>query len=466
MAVRRGAAEMTRRQRLLLLAALVMVGVVFSALPPLQAAVVLAVVAALMMAIAGPQWAVVLAFASIPLELFEFQLGPVALSPSQITVILAVGLMLVDMMAKGRFELPGTPLDAWIFLWLGAGFFSAIGAYDPAATIKKAGLAVVFVGFYYLVVARLRKTETITKFMRVFVASSVAVGAYGVWMAVRYLASGTVTDGAIIVGSEGLDVPRAGSTLGQPTVLGAIMVLALPIAVALIIEEKRRWAKLLAAAATVVILVTLGFTFTRGAWLGGVAALGVMLADRRSRSIVLVMGLIVLALSPEIVFERAASSANTGRKEISHRFDYWVGALLVGEQNPVFGAGIDNFRYEYSRLPVPETALRSAGHPHNLALDLFAETGLAGLMSFGGLITGGLVLLFRHRGRDPDEKRRLWRLAVAAALTGTMVHQTTDSLLLEPTWNLVFWTMLALAVSMSLGWCETATCETGAEAVT
>lgn len=432
---------------------LLVVGSALALLPPLVAAAVAAAVIGLAVIVAGPTWSIMLAFAVIPLELFVLDLGPVGLTPVQIVVLLAVAALVVEMLAKGRLELARTPLDVWVFLWLGACFMGGVLAYDPAATVKKAGMNVVFAVFAYLVATKVRNTSTVTNIFRVFVAAAAAVGAYGTWTAVRYLAFGIHDPNAIIVGSEGLAVPRAGSTLGQPTVLAALMVVALPIAMALVVREKR-WAKLAAGGAGVIILVALGFTFTRGAWIGAVAALAVMAIDRRARPLLAMLMVALLLWSPAIVFERASSSANTERKEISHRFDYWRGALLVGERKPIFGAGIDNFRHDYSQLPVPETALRSVGHPHNLALDLLAETGLVGLMAFGGLLAGGLSLLFRGRRTDPDDARRLWRLAIGASLFGTLAHQTTDSLILEPTWNLALWSMLGLAVAMKMGWCR------------
>lgn len=436
-----------------LIAGVLSIGAALALFPPVVAAAAIAVIAAIGFMLIGPTAAIMLAFAVVPLEIFVLDLGPIGLSPVQIVVLLAVVLFGIDALVKGRLEMPSTPLDVWVFLWLGSGFMGALFAFDAAATLKKAGLAVVFAVLFYVIAGRVRRTSTVTNIMRVFVAASTALGAYGVWVAVRYLLFGIHDPNAIIVGSEGLAVPRAGSTLGQPTVLAAMMVLALPIAVTLIMKEKG-WGRIVAAVASGTILVTLGFTFTRGAWIGGVAGLAVLWLDRRARPILVALALSVLLMSPQIVFDRAASSANTSRKEISHRFDYWYGALLVGERNPLFGAGIDNFSHEYARLPVRETALRSAGHPHNLALTLFAETGVFGLVSFGGLIFGGLVLLFRRRRSDPDDDRRLWRLAIGASLIGTLTHQTTDSLLLEPTWNLVLWTMLGMAVAMNLGWCR------------
>ena len=434
--------------RLALVAALATLGLGLAVLPSVTSAVLLTAIAVTLVAVSRPTWLIAFAFASIPLQIFVLDVGNVGLAPVQMVTILAAVLFGVEMLATGRFETPRTSLDVWVFLWLAVGFLGAIGAHDPTAAIKKAGMTVFFAVLYYFVVAKVRRIETIPMLMKVLTASCVTVGAYGIWVSYQYLALGEVVGGAVIVGSEGLAVPRAGSTLGNPTVLGGLMVIGVPIAVMLIATTKG-WQRIAAIVSAAVIIVTLGFTFTRGAWLGGAVALLILVLERKSRNVLVGVVLLVALLSPGAVLDRATSSTQLGRAEISHRFDYWAGAVLIGEQYPLFGAGIDNFRYAFARLPVPQTATREVGHPHNLALDLFAETGMVGLISFGALMVGSLVMLLRRRRFDPNPTRRIWRLAIAAAIIGSLVEQTTDSMLLEPFWNAVMWIFFGLAVVMA-----------------
>lgn len=434
--------------RLALIVTLLMLGLGLALLPSILSAVLLTGIAVTAVSLSRPTWLIALVLGSIPLQIFVVDVGAVGLAPVQIATILAAVMYGVEMLSVGRFETPRTSLDVWVFVWLAVGFLGAIGAYDPMATIKKAGMAVFFAALYYLVVAKVRRVETITMLLKVFTASCVAVGTYGIWVSYRYLALGEIVGGAVIVGSEGLAVPRAGSTLGNPTVLGGLMVLGVPIA-AMLVATTKGWQRIASIAATAVIIVTLGFTFTRGAWLGGAAGLLLLVLEKKSRGVLITVLLLVALASPGAVLDRATSSTQFGRAEISHRFDYWAGAVLIGQQYPLFGAGIDNFRHAFRRLPVAQTATREVGHPHNLALDLFAETGMVGLISFGALVSGALLMLLRRRKFDPDESRRTWRLAIAAAIIGSLVQQTTDSMLLEPFWNAVLWIFFALAVVMT-----------------
>jgi O-antigen ligase len=177
----------------------------------------------------------------------------------------------------------------------------------------------------------------------------------------------------------------------------------------------------------------------------------VLALERRTRGVLAAIVLVTLLLAPGAVWDRAATSTNLGRAEISHRFDYWEGALLVAEQEPLVGVGVNNFEYAFERLPVPATAQRNAIHAHNIVLMLISETGLMGLLSFGAFLAGTLWLLLRHRSIDPCEGRRLWRVGIAASLLGSLAHQMTDTFLLEPTVNAIVWVYAGLAVVMAAG---------------
>lgn len=425
-------------------------GVALAVLPMTQAVALLVGLAALLLMTLSPLGALSLVLLAIPLEFAVLDIGAVGLTVIQIVMILLAGLMLAEMLATGHLRVSKTPLDVPIFAWTAVLFLGAVQAVDPAATIKKAGFTVVLALTFYLVVDKVRRLKTVTWLMGSLVAACAAVGAYGIWVSYLFLEQGIVTGNALVVGSEGLKVPRASSTVGDPTLLGGLMVISIPIAVALFIRS-RGWMRLWSAAAAITLFISLGFTFTRGAWMGAAAGLAVLAVERRSRATLVAIALAVVLLAPPAVWDRAASSQNLGRKEISHRFDYWRGAVFIADRRPLLGSGLNNFEFEYARLPLPETAQRKAIHSHNVVLMLLSETGILGLLAFGSFIAIVLVLLLRNALRDTCGDRRLWRIAIAAAIIGSGVHQMSDTFLLEPTMNAILWVFAGLAVVLDAG---------------
>ena len=73
------------------------------------------------------------------------------------------------------------------------------------------------------------------------------------------------------------------------------------------------------------------------------------------------------------------------------RYNWWQQSVHIGNSSPLFGVGINNF-YEYlNNKPKPgmtfyndmfRLAKITAGHPHNVFFQSYAETGIFGLVSF------------------------------------------------------------------------------------
>lgn len=418
-------------------------------LPPAWVMAGVAALAATALAARRPMWALQLVLLMLPLEFVEFSAGPVAsLSAVQIGGLLLLGLTLASAMTRGGFPMPRTPLDVAIFLWLAVGFLGAVEALDPAAAVKKAGMTLVFAGIYYVAVANAHDANQASRLSKCLVLAASGVGTYALWVSYRYLSAGAVTKEAVVIGSEGLKSPRAASTLANPNVLATLMVLVIPIALACFVTNDR-WQKLAWSTAIAILVLALGFTFSRGAWLGAAASAVVLATDRRFRAILLVGAVALILLAPPVVMERAATSAELGRGEIAARFDFWQGALLLVQQRPLVGIGTSNFAPSFARLPVPETAAREAAHAHNVFLTVLAENGVFGFLAYCMLVGGALTVAvknLRHRG---SQDTSAYQIAIAASLVGYLFHGLTDSFLSDPAINTVLWLLMALAVAFA-----------------
>jgi O-antigen ligase len=119
----------------------------------------------------------------------------------------------------------------------------------------------------------------------------------------------------------------------------------------------------------------LGFSQTRGVWIGLLACLFVMGVARPSRLGVGLIILVVLGLAsvavfkPEILLQRG----------VSFRPELWNGGVQLMLDHWAMGLGF----HEYL-IPVPEIG-QAFKHPHNLFLDIGVRLGVPGLLLFGWL---------------------------------------------------------------------------------
>jgi O-antigen ligase len=259
-------------------------------------------------------------------------------------------------------------------------------------------------------------------------------------------------------------VRRVLSVYGHPNNLGLYLGRVWPIAAAMalapllrVVQGRRR---LFFVLCSLLCLGGIVVSFSRGAWLGAVAAAAVLAigltmsgepkaAERLplwsfilrplSRWLIgLGVGLAVLAgLALSIRGDVTAGSTPA-------RLLLWREAIGYLVRHPL-GIGLDQFGYYHdpgSGLSLIDPLLignsdQYAAHPHNLLLDIWLRMGPPGLLAFGWL----LVRFFRASLR-----RFPAPLAVgaAAAMTAALAHGLVDNFYFVSDLALAFWLLMAL----------------------
>ena len=196
--------------------------------------------------------------------------------------------------------------------------------------------------------------------------------------------------------------------------LSAFFVFYAPIALAAGIMEKSLFRKIILVGVFFTSALAVFFTYSRGAYLGLAAVLGIV-AILHSRKLLIVFVLLFLTLGfwmPDSVMKRAsmtnsnivvekrieegeralspADYASRLEKSSAKRIIIWRGALDMIKQNPVFGLGYMTFYsqiHKYANLGPKEK-----WDTHQQYLKITAEMGIIGLIAFLSLL---IVPLFR-----------------------------------------------------------------------
>jgi O-antigen ligase len=246
---------------------------------------------------------------------------------------------------------------------------------------------------------------------------------------------------------------RFGFPLDHPNTAGYLFSMSIPIAVSLSLTEKEplRGLALLSSGTQILGLV---LSYSRGAWLGGIAAMIFLAVTQKSwKAVALIfIGLLLVLAFAKPLRDRMLTLANLqGDIAVSDRMGVMKDAVRLGEQHPILGIG-----YGRGRL---KEALRDAyqgtanennpiWHAHNVYVELFAETGVLGLGAFLWLLSRtGFEILRRARCERNESRIVLFGLAgawIAAAVTGLgdvpFYHHET---------RIFFFTILGLAFCFS-----------------
>ena len=185
----------------------------------------------------------------------------------------------------------------------------------------------------------------------------------------------------------------------------------------------------LAGAGLTALMLAAGITLSlsRGAWLGGAAAVvAMMLLAGRRWAITALVGVVLLAavlvlggtgVLPSALQQRIGSVGNglilldyykvPITKEnfaVKERMAYWIGGLHMAEAHPWQGVGLGNYGPEYNARYFTPPFMIAQVHAHNYYIHIAAETGAIGLTAYlvliGGVLATGIGAVRRARD-DP-----------------------------------------------------------------
>lgn len=216
---------------------------------------------------------------------------------------------------------------------------------------------------------------------------------------------------------------------------------------------ERRYRTLWGLGALVLINAALLGSLTRGAWVGLLVGLTLLMVMRSSRYLWLYLPAVVLfvLLAPAAVIERARSITDLRDPSNYDRLCMaYAGALMIAER-PLFGLGPEMVAPRYPIYRHPTAPRRLVPHLHDSFLQLAAERGLLSLAAYLWLCGASLSLSIAAYRREGGR-----RGPRAALLVGSIVAVVAYNVagIFEDNWSdrevqRVF--LFALAVPACLG---------------
>ncbi|HXU34880.1 MAG TPA: O-antigen ligase family protein [Blastocatellia bacterium] len=240
-------------------------------------------------------------------------------------------------------------------------------------------------------------------------------------------------------------VLRVISTIGHSNYLGNFLLYIAPLGVALALVS-RGSARRAATAASVLSVLAIAFSGTRGAWVGLVIAALVLLLllrpaktekvgapERRQtiwRAVVIALGVLALlaivSVSPAsrslVLRARSMIHENTG----AGRTLLWRDSMKMVRDYAIVGCGPEAFRKVFLAYKSDELARLAPGtnneSSHNSFIDAALSFGLPGAILYVAIIASSLSLLWRARRRARDRGARIITSALVASFVAVVVH--------------------------------------------
>jgi O-Antigen ligase len=245
---------------------------------------------------------------------------------------------------------------------------------------------------------------------------------------------------------------RSAGPLGDPNFYGLMLAAVVPLAAMRLWDERRPVLRAAAALSIVLLVAGVGLTYSRGALIAlVVGTAGLVLAMRLPVRTLLMGGVVLLALvalAPSHYLERLTSIG-----QADHSFQGRVGsqdvALAMFADHPLFGVGADNYGTTYVPYAQQLHAVDAASTAHDLYLATLAETGLIGLVAFGG----AMFAVFRTGWQRRTAALRTADRSAAGLATGSslaLATYLTGCLFLPLAYPRYLWIFAGLALSSAL----------------
>jgi O-antigen ligase len=211
---------------------------------------------------------------------------------------------------------------------------------------------------------------------------------------------------------------RPRGTLGHYMTYSGLLMLVLCAVGARLLYRRRDW--VWPALVLPAFVAALALTFTRSAWVGACAGIGLLLLlkDLRLLGVLPVLAALFIAVAPTAVTNRAYSMFNMKDPTNRDRFAMMEAGTDLVRRYPLTGVGPNVVHKVYPNYRAPSAVDQTPPHLHNVPLQIAAERGLPALAIwawFVGTTAFGLWRIFRSA---PERYLAAAGLAAIAAMLG------------------------------------------------
>ncbi len=348
----------------------------------------------------------------------------------------------------GRLKLPklnATYIFAFFYAVLTL-YYTFFG-FGGSKGIQSGLIQLTMITVFFSAVAILNTSDKIKKFIFAFTAFSSCVGVYGL---IQYFV-GTGGTGWSDTEVFSGDIVRIFATFGNPNIYGEFLLVAIPFAFAAFLLSKTKRFKVLFALSTLLLIVNLGFTFSRGCYVALIVAVFLIIwhLDKRILGFGLLAIPFVPFVIPKSILARFASISLTNMDTSSiYRIRIWQACLRLIQKYWFLGVGVGAYAFTlfYQMFSFGGTP---AQHSHNLFLEITIGLGIVGLITF--------LLLFIYCIRDAryvlyrtqSKKIKFMLVPAMASLIAIFVQGMFDYIFYNGVIYMTVWLLIAVIVAIT-----------------
>ena len=337
-----------------------------------------------------------------------------------------------------NFKVKSSPLNKYILFFLLAAVLSFINSVDLARSVDHFRRYFIYPAVLFFMVIDLDvDTKLIKKWLGVIFIAMVISITYTFWQEF-----------------EGVRRPSAFNFVMEYVNL-VMFTMIYTVIYSLWGEIKKRY-RVLLALVSIMGLISLVFTRTRGAWLAVIFSFACLFYIVNKKYIVyFLIGLtLFFALAPIFVpqdyvdrfvsiFDLEEDSSNITRVEL------WEYSVELYKNNPIIGVGLHNFRNAHEVIDDLEKPAGNHRHAHNNFLQFAATTGTIGLIAFVLLFAMMIKEMYRYYKASKNRNLKLFFLANLTIIVGYLFNGLTNYNIDQRSAGRMLWFLVAISIVLA-----------------
>lgn len=359
-----------------------------------------------------------------------------------LTLLVMLGMFLKYISGDtAKIEVDG--FDIAVLAMCGMLLYGILNSYARTAGIPVVMVYLVFVGAFFVIRRCLEDKQFLYNLVDAMIVAAVLVSLYGIYQKISGQADTTWQDTEMFESMGG----RVVSTFENPNVLGEYLLITIPLTMARLFftrQPNRKFAYLVGIVLQVVCMV---LTYSRGCWIGLIAAVGIMLvfSGRKITSLCVLALFLVPFVLPDAILERLLSVGNTADSSTSYRVFIWEGTFRMLKDFWYCGIGIGPEAFN-SVYPLYALNAIAAPHAHNLYLHVLSEIGVVGLIVVVVLIKNFFTYLVNAVKNFGEMK--LLALGTGVGMLGYLIQGMFDNVWYNYRIYFFFFILLALGAAI------------------
>lgn len=363
-------------------------------------------------------------------------------------IIFIFGIFIFNSLIKDDYKFKPIFADLPIVLFVIVISIATLTSINISGSFRDLAIHLCSVGLVIMMVSSIKNKEALNTFLTLFVMTGTLVALYGIS---QYF-TGVELDPAWVDEANNPEIStRIFSVFGNPNILAEYLIMGIPVSVSLFFVSKKITKKLLFFMTTVILLITLVLTMSRGSWLGIAfgAFVFILLINKKLLLLAIPAGVVGMFALPDSILNRILSIGNLADSSNAYRIKIWSITLDIIKDNWISGVG---FGYEPFKQTF-ETYIRTMPiyHAHNTYLELFTELGIGGILLFLVFIFVIYKYAILKFVNSKDKYIRYVIAGLLASISALLLQGLVEHVLYLTKIIVTFWTLIGcLIITMRL----------------